>query len=121
VSNTGSKKVKHGRKVSGKKISSKEPGNKKAELWGGIIEYDDSCPRARSDPRRLQRTSPGLCAKRFPFEYWRKTMTELCALVEGPKWADTKFYGNWLLAAAKANELWTEALENPRFSKRLIG
>jgi hypothetical protein len=46
-------------------------------------------------------------------------MTELCALVEGPKWADTKFYGNWLLAAAKANELWTEALENPRFSKRV--
>jgi hypothetical protein len=46
-------------------------------------------------------------------------MTELCALIEGPVWADTKFYGNWLLAAAKANELWTEALKNPRFSKRV--
>ena len=46
-------------------------------------------------------------------------MTELCALIEGPRWADTKFYGNWLLAAAKANELWTEALNNPRFSKRV--
>ena len=48
-------------------------------------------------------------------------MTELCALIEGPRWADTKFYGNWLLAAAKANELWTEALNNPRFSKRVDG
>jgi hypothetical protein len=52
-------------------------------------------------------------------------MTELCsrteylALVEGPRWADTEFYANWLLAAAKANELWTEALNNPRFSKRI--
>ena len=42
-----------------------------------------------------------------PTEYW--------ALIEGPRWADTKFYGNWLLAAAKANELWTEALNNPDF------
>jgi hypothetical protein len=46
-----------------------------------------------------------------PTEYW--------ALVEGPRWADTKFYADWLLAAAKANELWTEALKNPRFSKRI--
>jgi hypothetical protein len=46
-----------------------------------------------------------------PTEYW--------ALIEGPRWADTKFYANWLLAAAKANELWTEALNNPRFSKRV--
>jgi len=46
-----------------------------------------------------------------PAEYW--------ALIEGPTWADTGFYGNWLLAAAKANELWTEALKNPRFSERV--
>ena len=46
-------------------------------------------------------------------------MTERCALIEGPRWADTKFYANWLLAAAKANALWTEALENPRFSERV--
>src|SRR3974390_2502675 len=46
-------------------------------------------------------------------------MTERCALIEGPRWADTEFYGNWLLAAAKANELWTEALKNRRFSKRI--
>jgi hypothetical protein len=44
---------------------------------------------------------------------------ECCALIEGPTWADTGFYGNWLLAAAKANELWTEALKNPRFSERV--
>ena len=46
-------------------------------------------------------------------------MTEFCALVEGPKWADTKFYAKWFLAAAKANELWNEALRHPRFSKRV--
>jgi hypothetical protein len=45
--------------------------------------------------------------------------TEYCALIEGPEWGDTKFYGNWLLAAAKANELWTEVLKNPRFSERV--
>src|SRR6476659_1665511 len=46
-------------------------------------------------------------------------MTERCALIEGPVWADTKFYGRWLLAASKANELWTEALSNRRFNKRV--
>jgi hypothetical protein len=46
-------------------------------------------------------------------------MTECCALVEGPKWADTKFYASWLLAAAKANELWTEALRNPSFQRKV--
>jgi hypothetical protein len=25
-------------------------------------------------------------------------MTDSCALIEGPKWADTMFYGKWLLA-----------------------
>ena len=28
-----------------------------------------------------------------------------CILVEGPRWADTEFYGKWLLAAAKAHAL----------------
>jgi hypothetical protein len=46
-------------------------------------------------------------------------MTERFALIEGPVWADTKFYGRWLLAASKANELWTEALSNRRFNKRV--
>jgi hypothetical protein len=30
-------------------------------------------------------------------------------LVEGPAWGDAEFYGNWLLMAAKANELLQEA------------
>ena len=46
---------------------------------------------------------------------WRKTMTKQCALVEGPVWGDTKFYGHWLLAVSKANELWTEALNSSPF------
>jgi hypothetical protein len=46
-------------------------------------------------------------------------MTGSCALVEGPKWADTMFYGKWLLAAAKANALWSEAINDPEFSKRV--
>jgi len=46
-------------------------------------------------------------------------MTEQCALVEGPVWGDTKFYGHWLLAVSKANELWTEALNSPRFNERV--
>ena len=28
-----------------------------------------------------------------------------CILVEGPSWGDAEFYGQWLLCAAKANEL----------------
>jgi hypothetical protein len=47
-------------------------------------------------------------------------MTERYALIEGPVWADTKFYGRWLLAASKANELWTEALNNRCFNKRVV-
>jgi hypothetical protein len=30
-------------------------------------------------------------------------------LVEGPAWGDAEFYGNWLLMAAKANELLQQA------------
>jgi hypothetical protein len=40
-----------------------------------------------------------------PTEYW--------ALIEGPRWADTEFYGNWLLAAANS-ELWTESIYGGR-------
>ena len=36
---------------------------------------------------------------------------KLAVLVEGPEWGDAKFYGEWLLAAAKAESLWKEALE----------
>jgi hypothetical protein len=40
-------------------------------------------------------------------------------LVEGPKWGDAEFYGKWLLAAAKAEALWKEALEDPIFEKQV--
>ena len=46
-------------------------------------------------------------------------MTEQCALVEGPVWGDTNFYGHWLLAVSKAHELWTEALYSPRSNERV--
>ena len=37
-------------------------------------------------------------------------MNDPYVLIEGPKWADAKVYGNWLLAAAKAEALWKQAL-----------
>jgi hypothetical protein len=46
-------------------------------------------------------------------------MTHSSVLVEGPKWADAIFYGKWLLAAAKANALWNEAINDPDFSKQV--
>jgi hypothetical protein len=64
VTDTGSKKVKHTKKISsekvgGKKVSSRKPsskkgtskklGSKKVELWGGIIEYDEPTPSARTE------------------------------------------------------------------------
>ena len=36
-------------------------------------------------------------------------------LVEGPKWNDAEFFGQWMLAAAKANELWKEIYKDPSF------
>jgi hypothetical protein len=33
-------------------------------------------------------------------------------LVEGPAWGDAQFYGNWLLSAAKANELMLSLKKN---------
>jgi hypothetical protein len=40
-------------------------------------------------------------------------------LVEGPRWADAEFYGKWLLAAAKANALFQEAMKDPCFMKQI--
>jgi|SRR5215471_17830625 len=40
-------------------------------------------------------------------QYLEKHDTRI--LVEGPAWGDAEFYGNWLLMAAKANELLQEA------------
>ena len=37
-------------------------------------------------------------------------------LVEGPTWGDAKFYGHWLLNAAKAQALLEQAkTDDPRF------
>ena len=33
-------------------------------------------------------------------------------LVEGPAWGDARFYGNWLLSAATANELMVSLKKN---------
>lgn len=45
--------------------------------------------------------------------------TEPFILVEGPKWADAKFYGEWLLMASKAQALWENALKRPSFKKQM--
>jgi hypothetical protein len=42
-----------------------------------------------------------------------------CVLVEGPKWGDAQFYGEWLIAAAKAQVLWKDALEDQQFAKQV--
>jgi len=42
-------------------------------------------------------------------------------LVEGPMWGDAKFYGKWLLAAAKADALWKNAIKDPSFAKQVDG
>ena len=43
----------------------------------------------------------------------------LGVLVEGPQWGDAEFYGNWLLAAAKAETLWKKASDAPDFAKQV--
>ena len=47
MSDAGTKKVKYRRKVSGKKVSRKKPGNKKVEPWGSTIKYDEPTPSAQ--------------------------------------------------------------------------
>jgi hypothetical protein len=44
---------------------------------------------------------------------------EPCILVEGPRRPSAEFYGKWLLAAAKADEVWKKAKEEPRYKKQL--
>jgi hypothetical protein len=43
---------------------------------------------------------------------------EMYVLVEGPAWGDAQFYGESLLAAAKAQVLWKEALQDQQFAKQ---
>jgi hypothetical protein len=45
--------------------------------------------------------------------------TEPFILVEGPKWTDAEFYGNWLLMASRSRTLWEKALECPSFEKQM--
>jgi hypothetical protein len=45
--------------------------------------------------------------------------SEPSVLIEGPAWGDAEFYGNWLLAAAKAQTFWVRALKNPRYEKQV--
>jgi hypothetical protein len=46
--------------------------------------------------------------------------SESCILVEGPRYGDTTFYGQWLLSAAKANELLRQAKkDDPEFCKAI--
>jgi hypothetical protein len=49
MSDTGSKKVKHNRKFSGKKANRKKPGNKGGDLWDDIIKYDKPIPSAQTE------------------------------------------------------------------------
>jgi hypothetical protein len=44
---------------------------------------------------------------------------ERCIFVEGPGRPSAEFYGQWLLAAGKADALWKKAKEEPRFEKQL--
>src|SRR5262249_42250447 len=45
----------------------------------------------------------------------------LSVLIEGPAWSDAKFYGEWLLAVAKAEFFWKQAREDQVFRKRIDG
>jgi hypothetical protein len=44
---------------------------------------------------------------------------EPCILVEGPRQPSVEYYGKWLIAAAKADEVWKKAKEEPRYKKQL--
>ena len=43
----------------------------------------------------------------------------LGVLVAGAEWGDVEFYGKWLLAAAKAEDLWKKACDEPDFVKQV--
>jgi hypothetical protein len=40
-------------------------------------------------------------------------------LVQGPAWGDAQFYGEWLLAAAKAQTYWKEAYADEDFKRQV--
>jgi hypothetical protein len=45
--------------------------------------------------------------------------TDRYALIEGPRYGDAEFYGRWLLATARAEELWKIAYAEPEFESRV--
>jgi|SoiMethySBSTD1v2_1073268.scaffolds.fasta_scaffold542026_2 hypothetical protein len=45
--------------------------------------------------------------------------SDFYVLVEGPTWGDAQFYGEWLLAAAKAQLFWTDAVKDQQFAKEI--
>jgi hypothetical protein len=45
--------------------------------------------------------------------------TSLYALIEGPAWGDAQFYGEWLLAGAKAEAYWKEAFIDQHFKQQI--
>ena len=45
--------------------------------------------------------------------------TDPCVLVQGPAWGDAQFYGEWLLAAGKAETFWKEAYADQDFQKQI--
>jgi hypothetical protein len=47
-----------------------------------------------------------------------KEADDLHVVVEGPTWGDARFYGEWLLTASKAQELWKEALRGSEFAEQ---
>src|SRR5436190_9403376 len=44
---------------------------------------------------------------------------QLCILVEGPRSGIAEFYGNWLLAASKAETFWKQAYSEPDFAQKV--
>jgi hypothetical protein len=45
--------------------------------------------------------------------------TDPYILVQGPAWGDAQFYGEWLLAAAKAQIYWKEAYADEHFKQQI--
>jgi hypothetical protein len=44
---------------------------------------------------------------------------QLCILVEGPRSGIAEFYGNWLMAASKAEAFWKQAYSEPDFVEKV--
>jgi hypothetical protein len=45
--------------------------------------------------------------------------TDPYVLVQGPAWGDAQFYGQWLLAAGKAEAFWKEAYADEDFKQQI--